>query len=121
MKLIDLIYACKETQFQTIGSVDVEIFGITSNTKKITEGYLFVAFQGTKFDGHDFITEAIEKGAVAILGQSGSKFQLSLDNSFSSCFDILSLVNVNLFILHPSLNVEPPMVNISVVCFELSF
>ena len=86
MKLIDLICACKEIQFETIGSLDVEIFGITSNTKKIAEGYLFVALRGAKFDGHDFIAEAIEKGAVAILGQSGSKFQLSLDNSFSSCF-----------------------------------
>ena len=36
MKLIDLICACKEIQFETIGSLDVEIFGITSNTKKIT-------------------------------------------------------------------------------------
>ena len=86
MKLIDLICACKEIQFEIIGSLDVEIFGITSNTKKIAEGYLFVALRGAKFDGHDFITEAIEKGAVAILGQSGSKFQLSLDNSFSSRF-----------------------------------
>ena len=61
MKLIDLICACKEIQFETIGSLDVEIFGITSNTKKIAEGYLFVALRGAKFDGHDFITEAIEK------------------------------------------------------------
>ncbi len=86
MKLIDLICACKEIRFQTIGSMDVEIFGITSSTKKITEGYLFVALQGTEVDGHDFIAEAIEKGAVAILGQCGSKFQLSLDETFSSCF-----------------------------------
>ena len=86
MKLIELICACKEIQFQTTGSVDVEIFGITSSTQNIAEGYLFVALQGAKFDGHDFAAEALEKGAVAILGQSGSKFQLSLDNSFSSCF-----------------------------------
>ena len=49
--------------------MDVEVFGITSSTKKITEGYLFVALQGAKFDGHDFIAEAIEKGAVAINNQ----------------------------------------------------
>ena len=38
--------------------------------KKLKSGYLFVAIKGYEEDGHKFIHEAIENGAVAILAQS---------------------------------------------------
>ena len=31
------------------------------------KGYLFVAIQGYKQDGHDFITDAMGNGAVAVV------------------------------------------------------
>ena len=37
--------------------------GVTTDTRKIEEGMLFVALKGENFDGHDFIAQAAAKGA----------------------------------------------------------
>lgn len=43
--------------------------GITDNSKKVKEGYLFVAIKGSNFDGHNGIDEAIENGAIGVIGE----------------------------------------------------
>ena len=43
---------------------DLEINKITSNTKLVKQGDLFICIKGTKFDGHDLINEAIDNGAI---------------------------------------------------------
>lgn len=40
---------------------------VTNNSKEIKKGSLFLALPGTKFDGRDYISEAIQKGAAAII------------------------------------------------------
>lgn len=46
---------------------NTDILGITSNSKTVKQGWLFAALPGFQHDGRDYIEEAIEKGAVAIL------------------------------------------------------
>lgn len=46
---------------------ETEIAGIACDSKAVKKGYLFVAVCGTKLDGHSFIAEAIERGAVAVV------------------------------------------------------
>ncbi|MCF6465496.1 Mur ligase family protein [Clostridium sp. Cult2] len=46
---------------------NVNIEGIAYNSKKIKPGDLFVCIKGNKTDGHRYIPQAIEKGAVAII------------------------------------------------------
>ncbi|MBQ9019208.1 MAG: UDP-N-acetylmuramoyl-L-alanyl-D-glutamate--2,6-diaminopimelate ligase [Bacilli bacterium] len=46
---------------------DVEIKGISINSKEIKEGDIFVCTMGVTRDRHDFIPEAIENGAVAVV------------------------------------------------------
>lgn len=46
---------------------DIEILGITSNSTKVKDGYLFVCLNGTKNDGHRYINDAILNGAVAVI------------------------------------------------------
>ena len=41
--------------------------GITTDTRSLKPGDLFVALVGEKFDGHEFVEEAIAKGAVAAI------------------------------------------------------
>ena len=53
------------------GNLEVDIKGIERNSKKIKQGYLFVAIKGYSSDGHDYIEQAIESGAVAIMVQEG--------------------------------------------------
>jgi len=49
------------------GSADVEITAIVFDSRKVIPGCLFVAIKGTLSDGHDFIPQAIQNGAIAII------------------------------------------------------
>ena len=48
---------------------DVEIHSLEYDSRKITQGALYVAVQGARFDGHDFIGEAEKRGAAAVVTQ----------------------------------------------------
>lgn len=61
---------------------DVTVNSIVIDTRKVTPGALFVAIKGTKTDGHDFILDAIEKGAKVIVVQNGYSKDYSKDTVF---------------------------------------
>jgi len=46
---------------------DMEITGICTDSRKVTPGCLFIAVEGFKVDGHDFIPGAMAAGAAACL------------------------------------------------------
>ena len=46
---------------------DLEITKITTNSREVIKGSLFIAINGFTVDGHSFIDSAIDNGAVAIL------------------------------------------------------
>ncbi len=43
------------------------ISSVSTDTRKITKGCVFIALRGDKFDGHDFAKQAIELGATAVI------------------------------------------------------
>lgn len=49
------------------GDRNVNIISIGTNSRDISEGQCFIAIRGTQVDGHTFITDAISKGASAII------------------------------------------------------
>ena len=51
------------------GNSEIKIKGIAYDSRKVQEGYLFVAIKGFETDGHKYIESAIENGAVAVLGE----------------------------------------------------
>lgn len=51
------------------GNLDVEICGITSDSRKVAPGMLFVAVRGVNVDGHNYISAAISAGATAIVAE----------------------------------------------------
>jgi UDP-N-acetylmuramoyl-L-alanyl-D-glutamate--2,6-diaminopimelate ligase len=54
------------------GSVaDVEIVGLTADSRRVEKGYLFAALKGLKADGKDFIADALARGAAAVLVEPG--------------------------------------------------
>jgi UDP-N-acetylmuramoyl-L-alanyl-D-glutamate--2,6-diaminopimelate ligase len=67
MKLQQLISRLKPVQL--IGSTDIEISNICSDSRKAKDGSLFIAVSGTAVDGHSFIAQTIEQGAVAVVCQ----------------------------------------------------
>jgi len=70
MKLGDLLKGVLDLDSGKIG-LDIGISGIAYDSRKVKKGYLFVAIAGEKYDGHDFINEAIKKGAAAIVYDKG--------------------------------------------------
>ncbi len=50
-----------------LGNGSVEITGIQFDSRKIERGNLFVATRGTATDGHNYISKAVELGALAVI------------------------------------------------------
>ena len=48
---------------------DIEITGITTDSRKVTEGCLFLCIAGEHHDGHDHIDSAIRSGAKVIVAE----------------------------------------------------
>lgn len=46
---------------------DIDVKNICDDSRYVTEGSLFVCIKGDNFDGHEFVSDAIERGAVAII------------------------------------------------------
>lgn len=53
------------------GKTNLEITGIACDSKAVKPGYLFVALKGSRVNGADFIDDAIERGACAIMLDAG--------------------------------------------------
>ena len=51
------------------GTMEKEISAVVYDSRKITEGCLFIAIRGANFDGHSAIPQAIEKKAAAVLAE----------------------------------------------------
>ena len=48
---------------------EIEIKNIATDSRKVTEGSLFLCMKGTRTDGHEFAVEAIQKGASVIVAE----------------------------------------------------
>jgi len=53
------------------------LIGITTDTRSLQPGHLFLALRGEKFDGHDFAKLAVEKGAIAVIADRRATTQLN--------------------------------------------
>ncbi len=52
---------------------EVEISGLTADSRRVAAGYLFAALPGSRVDGRDFIPQALDKGAAAVLAPEGTR------------------------------------------------
>ena len=73
--------------------IDAEITCISTDTRQLPEGCLFLALRGARFDGHDFVQQAIEAGAVAAVTdtQIGDLPCLVVEHTGQALLDIASL------------------------------
>ncbi len=49
------------------GSKEIEITGISSDSRAVAPGNLFIAIKGDNYDGSEFIEDAIQAGAAAVV------------------------------------------------------
>lgn len=71
IKLSEILKKYKNNAEVSFCNADCEcgITGITSNSKNIQPGNIFVCLKGAKRDGHDYASEAIEAGACAVVAE----------------------------------------------------
>lgn len=67
MKFRDLLHGLNLTA--STGALDVDITGIVSDNREVELGNVFVCYQGIHVDSHIFIADALQRGAVAVIGE----------------------------------------------------
>lgn len=67
MRLIDLLEGENDDVTTTAEMRDIEITGLTADSRAVLPGFVFAALPGSQTDGRSFIPAAIDKGAAAIL------------------------------------------------------
>ena len=77
MTIANICKACRGTFFgkKELFSSNTEIGGVQIDSRKITEGNLFIPMPGERADGHQFIESVMEQGALVTL----SERELELD------------------------------------------
>ena len=59
------------------GSDNLSISGVSTDTRTLCRGNLFIAIRGKRFDGHDFINQAIARGAKVIIVENDFRLNAS--------------------------------------------
>jgi len=54
---------------------DSTVTGFAIDHRKVAAGSVFGAFRGAVFNGEDFIGQAVERGAIAVVAESGAEVQ----------------------------------------------
>ncbi|MBN2655022.1 MAG: UDP-N-acetylmuramoyl-L-alanyl-D-glutamate--2,6-diaminopimelate ligase [Nitrospirae bacterium] len=67
MKLKEII----NKKWITKGDLSVEVSGLSYDSRTIKIGDLFIALKGVIMDSHDYIEDALNKGASAVIAQTG--------------------------------------------------
>lgn len=77
MKTLNIREVIQATQGEySLDQFDISIKGVSTDSRTIKEDDLFVPLAGPSFDGHDFIRQAIEKGAAATLCDQNKKLKV---------------------------------------------
>ena len=89
MKVYELLKGADVVDFNNCQ--DIEVSGVTGNSKRVKSGFAFVCISGTKFDGHDFLSDVHKMGgAVAIVERvpeyTGMPYVLVKDTRFAASY-----------------------------------
>lgn len=83
---IDILHATGGT---IINGTREELFnGVSTDSRQIVKGNLFIPLQGEKFDGHNFIAQALSAGASGFLIRKG------LENTINRRFNDITIIRV---------------------------
>lgn len=53
----------------SIVTTDVPFTGLSTDSRKVEQGNVFLALRGETFDAHDFLNEVVKAGAVAVIAE----------------------------------------------------
>ncbi len=58
---------------EIISPADPDITAVTHDSRQVIPGALFVAVKGLRFDGHDFVADAVGRGAAAVIAEAATE------------------------------------------------
>ncbi len=73
----NLLEISKHLSNATLIGENTTFQGCSTDTRTLKEGNLYLALKGDNFDGHDFVEQAIQKGAVGIITEKKLDFNVS--------------------------------------------
>lgn len=76
MKLAELIHALDK--YTVTGSVEHDATGLEYDSRRVSDGSVFVAVPGHKVDGYTFAREALSSGAIAIVSERDNDERLDI-------------------------------------------
>ena len=68
MNIVKLLEGVEIFNFSDFNK-ELDVVGISNNSEDIKPGEVFIAIRGEKFDGHNFIEDAIKNGAIIAIGE----------------------------------------------------
>lgn len=85
---LEHIAACLNSPLhQAEGKEQVEITGAVLDSRKVESGFLFFATRGERVDGHSFIPQVVEKGAVLVICEEAPSVDVAyiiVENTFDA-------------------------------------
>lgn len=69
MSIHEITSACGGTYYGSASLSSREVSSVVIDSRKVEEGSLFVAIRGTRVDGHSFIPQVMEKGALCAVSE----------------------------------------------------
>ena len=69
MKMITAAQAAAFAGGTVVGDGNTQITGISTDSRSIPAGSLFIPIRGERFDGHDFLEKAVELQAAAVMSE----------------------------------------------------
>ncbi len=108
MRIKDLIHGLEILEI--CGDLEKEVRGISYDSRRLKAGELFVALKGSYLDGHNFIKDALTKGASALVLEYIPDINLAVPiikvknsrkalsqlaiNFFNPCFEKMNIIGI---------------------------
>jgi UDP-N-acetylmuramoyl-tripeptide--D-alanyl-D-alanine ligase len=71
LKALNAEQLAKMVKGRLKASPDIVVSQVSTDTRTLEKGALFVAIAGERFDGHDFAAQAVEHGAALVMAEEG--------------------------------------------------
>lgn len=93
-------------QIDIFGDKNVAVKGLSIDSRKIEKGFVYAAFKGTLTDGHQYIDQAIERGATCIICEAISEKKKGITYIITENVRQVVGEMANLFYDNPSLQMK---------------
>lgn len=92
MTLVSITESCNGVLHQAEADLNKCVAGVVLDSRKVEQDFLFIATKGERVDGHSFIPQVMEKGAMAVVCEQAPEDEkipyILVEDSFQALKDI---------------------------------